>query len=74
MPNLAYKIELPELEEGTKAALDTVQCVACGEDLTAPDADRQSWGALSEAMGLSSAELLCGACGEYLRGFFDHRK
>jgi len=34
----------------------------------------QSWGAFWGGMGMSSVELLCGGCGEYLRGFFDDRK
>lgn len=70
MQNLACKINLEQ------RVSDALQCVACGEELTGPDAAScawHTWRAFFENMGLRRDELLCGACGEYLRGFFDER-
>jgi hypothetical protein len=48
-------------------------CGACGEQLFGPDAEArswQAWGTFWEILGMSNVELVCGACGEYLREFF----
>ncbi|HEX9788068.1 MAG TPA: hypothetical protein VGB09_08575 [Candidatus Binatia bacterium] len=79
MQNLAYKIDvLPEASRdagGRRGSADV--CAACGEQLFGPDAGAcswQAWGSFWEIMGMSNVELVCGACGEYLQGFFKDRR
>jgi hypothetical protein len=79
MQNPAYQLDL-SFEDETRAdprrgaQNDTDLCPACGQELFGSDAEAcswQSWGTFWEILGLSHVELVCGECGEYLRGFFD---
>jgi len=82
MQNLAYKIDvLPDasgsLGDSRKSQGSADLCAACGEQLFGPDAEScswQAWGSFWEIMGMSNVELVCGACGEYLSGFFRDQK
>jgi len=50
-------------------------CAACGEkliDTEGRDASWQAWGDFWEISAVSHVELLCGACGEYLKQFFNN--
>ena len=52
-------------------------CAACGESLFGPgakDGACQSWGIFWEVFSSGNVELVCSACGEYLRGFFSGGK
>jgi len=79
MHNLAYRLDI-ELDESRaarqpelKSKHDADACAACGEPLFGPDAQAcswQAWGTFWEILGMSNVELVCGACGEYLRDFF----
>jgi hypothetical protein len=74
--NLAYNIDiLPDAptRDSTTSQPPEDACAACGEPLFGPDAGScswQAWGSFWEIMGMSTVELVCGACGEYLQEFF----
>lgn len=78
MHNVAYKIDVSADSSesdvhSTKPGGGSDVCTACGESLFGSDAEAcswQAWGNFWEIMGLSDVELICGACGEYLRDFF----
>ncbi|HKY07018.1 MAG TPA: hypothetical protein VJQ55_02205 [Candidatus Binatia bacterium] len=76
MQNLAYKVDIPAGDsKASERAADV--CAACGEPLFGPDAEScswQAWGSFWEVIGMSNVELVCGACGEYLKNFFRDRK
>jgi peptide methionine sulfoxide reductase MsrB len=85
MQNLAYQLDLTPTEEilppftGELADQkfgdgERQTCVACGEHLIGADAESsswQSWQVFWDALGMTSAELVCGACGEYLQNIFE---
>ena len=81
MSNLAYDLDAfaetetsPAPAAGSRAKPDV--CAACGEPLfgaAAKDASWQAWGTFWEVFSSGNVELVCGACGEYLRGFFNGR-
>jgi hypothetical protein len=78
MQNLADKIEIPMYDEAPTTTSgygndQTDSCAACGEKLfdhDAHDTSWQAWGAFWGITGMSSVELVCGACGEYLEKIF----
>jgi ribosomal protein L34E len=81
MQNLAYLIDVEPDENvparAEKSTDDVAVCAACGEQLFGRDAEAcswQAWGTFWEIFGMSNVELVCGACGEYLQGFFNDRK
>lgn len=71
MHNLAYRME--SLEENSAVHFNQRCCVACGEEFADADEDaanRRAWAAVVRSFGVRHDDLLCGACGEYLSGFF----
>ena len=87
MQNLAYQLDLIPAEEilaplagelaDQKISGDEQNtCIACGEHLLGADAEGsscQSWQVFWDALGMSSVEFVCGACGEYLQNIFNDR-
>ena len=85
MQNLAYKLDVDQHEThadelrttpARRASADSDHCAACGEELFDPDAQAASWQAWEtfwEIIGMNNVEIVCGACREYLKGFFDKK-
>jgi len=79
MSNLAYDLNAFAETETTAApgaGSQSDACAACGEPLFGDGArgsSWQSWATFWEVFGSGHVELVCGACGEYLRGFFNGR-
>ena len=81
MENLAYKIDgtldaTAAPKQPANGGRSADECAACGEPLLGPEAGSslwQAWGAFWEITATSNVELVCGACGEYLREFFKER-
>jgi len=78
MHNLAYKIEPAHETVAAENALNNNEhsgtCAACGERLfsdNAPEVLWQAWSAFWEISSANHAELVCGACGEYLQNIFN---
>ena len=80
MSNLAYDLNAFDDPQTSMPAAGSQSepdvCAACGEPLfgaAAKDASWQSWGTFWEVFSSGYVELVCGAWGEYLRGFFNGR-